>query len=361
MIFNKNGTGATEVKDLMGFTYASINFKNLSPYIEFPERDIINNIVGQTLFTAVQAHYDSANYKATPIAMVPTPPGESGPAKIIREALNAANAVLNAKYALLDSLVLKLQSPIIRHALRMYMPSSDVQHTEAGRSITVTETQKPAFEWQVEKDNANMLDLAHRAEELLIEFLFLNKNSVPLDTLWKDTDAAKALTSGFINSAVEFSKIFFINNSKRVFLAVSPIMQEKLRDIIQPGFLAADYDTIITAIQAGSVTGETKTMLDKASVPLAYYTMADALKQFSVEILPNGVFQNYYTNAVSSKAIANSTDRLGLSAFIERKADIEFKKLQEFLLKRSTITSGETYEPEVLTDRMDSDNLFFRP
>lgn len=360
MIFNKNGAGATEVKDLMGFTYASINFKNLIPYIGFAERDLINNIVGQTLFTAVQAHYDSANYMATPIAMIPAPPGETGPAKVIREALNAANTILNAKYALLDLLVKNCQSPIIRHSLRTYFPSADVQHTESGRAITVTDTQKPAFEWQVEKDNANLLDLAHRAEELLIEFLFLNKNSVPLDTLWKGTDAAKALTGGFINSAVDFSKLFFINNSKRVFMAVSPIMQEKLRDIIKPCFLAVDYDAIITAIQAGSVTGETKTMLDKAAVPLAYYTMADALKQLSVEVLPDGVFQNYYTNAVASKSIANSADRLGLSAFIERKADIELKKLQEFLLKRSTVAGGEAYEPVALTDRMDETNLFFR-
>ena len=350
MLFNKNNQGAVEVKELMGFTYVSIPFDNLVPYIEFAERDLIRQIVSKTLIETAQAHYDSANYKAAPAEAIEN---ETEEQKTAREALNAKNA-------LLDTLVKKIQNPIIRHALRMYFPSSDVQHTDSGRSITVTENQKPAFEWQVEKDNANMLVLAHIAEEMLIEFLFDNKDSDPLDTVWKDTEAAKALKGSLINSAEEFSKVFYINNSRRVFMAISPIMREK-EHMIESCFLPSDFETLKTAIETGTLTADQKITLGKCIIPLAYYTMADALKQINIEMLPDGLFQSFYLNAVSSKAIAKSDDRIGLSVFIERKADIELKKLQEYLLKKSLTNSGIEYEPENLTDRMDPVNKFFRP
>jgi len=374
MLFNKNGKGADEIKAIIGFSYRSMKYDNLLPYLEFAERDLVSYLINQSLIDAAQTHYDSNSYLATPIAPIPAPPNETAQNKAIREALNASNVIINALNALKDQLVQKIQSPLIRHALRMYFPSSDVQHTESGRSIIVTNEQKPAFEWQIEKDNANMLELAHRSEEALMDFLFANQDDDPLDDLWKDSDAAKTARGLMINTAAEFSKIIFINNSRRVFTALVPLINEIERDIIKPCFLAADYDAIKALILSGinkipeNETDEAKIIREtiiekynKAIIPLAYYSIAAALTQFSVEVMPDGIFQNFYTNAIASKAIAKDKDRIGLAAYMQRKGDAALKKLQEYLTKLTTVAAGETYTPVDSTERMDETQKYCRP
>lgn len=374
MLFNKGSKGADEVKAIIGFNHRSLKFENLIPYIEFAESDILRYLINQDLLSAAQTHYDSNNYLATPIAMLTAPVNETQQAKTIREALNASNTLLNAKYALLDNLVKKLQSPIIRHAIRMYYPSSDVDHTETGRKINKDENQSIPWEWQIEKDNANMLELAHRSEESLMEFLFTNQDNDPLDDLWKDSDAANTARGLMINNAADFSKIIFINNSRRVYISLVPLISEVEREIIKPCFLEADYNAIKALILTGvtiipeNETAEAKIIreglikkLNSAIIPLAYYTISDALIQHSCEVMPDGIFQNYYTNAIASKAVANAKDRIGLSAFMRRKAEIALKKLQEYLTKLNTEADGETYTPADITERMDSTQKYCRP
>ena len=46
MIFNKNSNGTVEVKGILGFIYKTINFDNLSPFINLAKEDLIKEILG---------------------------------------------------------------------------------------------------------------------------------------------------------------------------------------------------------------------------------------------------------------------------------------------------------------------------
>ena len=126
MLFNKDSTGSTELKALIGFIYKSINFDNLKSYIGFAQRDI-KKIIGSDVFQVAQDHYDSENYLLAEI-------DEAHP-----------------EYTILDELVDRIQYPVAVHAYRRYVPSSDLSHSDKGRQIFVSEQEKPASEWQIER------------------------------------------------------------------------------------------------------------------------------------------------------------------------------------------------------------------
>ena len=145
MIFNKGSNGAAEAKGLLGFIYKSNNFDNMATFVTIAEREI-KRVIGPEVFKLAQDHYLSDNY------------------------LQDAE---NVQQTLLDELVKYVQLPVILHAYRRFAPLNDLSHSEGGRSITVTDELKPAFEWMIASDNASLLDLAHEATDMLIEFLRL--------------------------------------------------------------------------------------------------------------------------------------------------------------------------------------------
>ncbi|MGA2823298.1 MAG: DUF6712 family protein, partial [Bacteroidales bacterium] len=155
MIFNNNSNGILELKELIGFIYKSINFENMISYIGFAERDI-KKIIGKEVFSIAEDHYHSENYEVEPVAGDPPvegdPPGEGDP-----------TPEEHPEYLVLDELVKKIQLIVALNAYRRYVPSLDLMHSDKGRQITVTDTEKPAFEWQIEKDNENLVSLANEA------------------------------------------------------------------------------------------------------------------------------------------------------------------------------------------------------
>ena len=145
MIFNNSNNGSAELKELIGFIYKSINFDNLKSYITFAQRDIIK-IIGEDVFNVACSHYLSHNY-------------------------NQGRNDNFPEWELLDQLVSCIQYPVAVLAYRKYVPSADLTHSDKGRQIFVSDQEKPAFEWQIEKDNENLLTLAHEAIDVLLEFL----------------------------------------------------------------------------------------------------------------------------------------------------------------------------------------------
>ena len=143
MIFNKDGKGSDELKSLIGFIYKSIDFANLKTYLVLAKREIIQ-IIGREVYAKALEFYKSSAYDT------PADPDTD---------------------ALLRELVLRIQLPLSLIAYRKYAPGADLTHNDSGRQITVTETVKPAFEWMIKRDNANITSLANEAIDFLLEFL----------------------------------------------------------------------------------------------------------------------------------------------------------------------------------------------
>lgn len=133
-----------EIKRHIGYIYASTELDNLKTDIELEEREM-KRLLGAETWALAQAYHD-ANGTA-----LPESPTEWD--------------------TLLYDLLLKIQLPIALKAYHAYAPNSDLSHSEKGRQIFVSENEKPAFEWQLKRDEEATLNRAHRATDELLRWI----------------------------------------------------------------------------------------------------------------------------------------------------------------------------------------------
>ena len=348
MLFNKDANGSAELKALIGFIYKSINFDNLKSYIRFAEAHV-KRTIGKEVFATALAHYNSENYQlATPDELHP-------------------------EYVILDELVQKIQYPMAVHAYRKYVPSSDLSHSDKGRQIFVSEQEKPAFEWQIEKDNENLLRLAGEATDLLIEFLdehiddmYYTGKEVEGELVtepllpWGTSDAFKATRELLIPTVGEFEKVFLIGGSRLTFLSLVPFIKRVQENEIMACLGETRYAEILDQFLDGGLTAQNLTILSKIRQPLALLTMGVAAKRLTVETLPDGVFANLIVTVIRQKMQASKIDRNEISVLLEKDGMRELRKLQDYLAKIDAAAAGATVETVGLTDRIDSEELFVR-
>ncbi len=350
MLFNKDSAGSSELKALIGFIYKSINFDNLKSYIGFAERDI-KKIIGKEVFQVAQDHYDSENY-------------------LLAEADED-----HPEYPILDELVRCIQYPVAVHAYRRYVPSSDLTHSDKGRQIFVSEQEKPAFEWQIEKDNENLLRLANDGTDILLEFLDEHIDDQveivpPKDTFppvgytpllpWKTSAALLATRELFINTVDEFQKVFMIGGSRLTFISLLPIMRRVQDNEIKSCFTAEKYAELQAAIEDDDISADNLIILDKARQPLALLTLSVAAKRLTAEVLPDGIFSNMTINVIKTKSAASKIDRNEISASLEKDGLRELRKLQDHLAKLEAAAAGTTIDPVDFTERFDVTDKFVR-
>ena len=351
MLFNKGNTGSTELKELIGFIYRSINFANLESYIEFAERDI-KKIIGEEVFQVAQDHYDSGNYQAP----VPDPPGEG-----------EEPAEEHPEYAILDLLVARIQYPVAIHAYRKYVPNSDLTHSDKGRQIFVSENEKPAFEWMIEKDNENLCKLANEATDILLEFLddhiddTIEEDGEDVALIpWGDSAAYLKTKQLFINTVEQFEEVFLIGGSRLTLLSLSPDMKRVQEDEIKPCFTETMFSELLAEIIAGDISEDNLPIIERARQPLALLTLSRAAKRLTAEVLPDGIFVNQVTQVVKAKGPAGKIDRNEVSVNLERDGRRELRKLQDYLARLAAEEAGTTVEEVDLTAHINEDDLFVR-
>src|ERR1035438_9605710 len=231
MIFNKNNTGAIELKALLGFIYKSNRFENLITYLDFAKKEV-TRIIGNEIYDLAEKHYNSENY-------------------------NAISDPLHPEYPLLDELVKRVQLPVGLYAYLKFIPSGDLTHSDKGRQIFVSETEKPAFEWQVVRDNQNILSLAFEAIDLLLEYIDSQADKIvftpvgdqpvldmdmdnPIALAWFQSDAYLKIQSAMITME-EFNSIFPINSSMRLFIALVPFIFKVQQQSVIPVITDSKY------------------------------------------------------------------------------------------------------------------------
>lgn len=339
MLFDKYKNGADELKQLLGFVYASNKFDNLKTDIEIAETKM-KQLIG-SIFDLAQTHYDSDFYQNENI---PEPEGDEEP----------------VDYALRDKLVHMIQVPLAYHAVLSYAPHSDLTHSEKGRQILVTDKEKPAFEWQIERDNKAMLAKAHETTDMLLYFI---ENYFA--TEW---EAAKpGLYKGlFLESAIDFNQYFPINQSRRLFLHTLPFMLQVQKLRIKAVLGSVLYDNIVDYINTKEASEENTAkylrIIEVARPAVALLSISLAIRRLSAEILPEGILQGYTAESGSVRASkpASQAERFELSKLIEMDGENELKNLQKLLQVIAAEEANTTLEQEDITDRMHRHHKFFR-
>ena len=337
MIFNKDSAGARELKKLLGFIYKANNFDNMISFIAFAENDV-RKVISDAVFDLAQAHYLSENSFI-------------------------AKDTDHPEYTILDNLVTSIQLPVALHAYRRYAVQNDLAHSEKGRSIIVTNEEKPAFEWMIDKSDKSLLDIAHESTDLILEFLDKNAGtsyipdpSKPTETAllipWASSAQFKVIRELFITKD-QFNDEFFINGSRRVFLAVSPFIRSVQKNEILASLGTTKYDLVKAELLSGSLAPSTETLLGKIRPALVMFAMSKAVLRLSIEVLPNGIFTNFITGTINSKSAAADPVRVQVSTLLSTQALLEFSKLQDYLSRQVIEAAGGTVETVDLTERID--------
>lgn len=303
MLFDKYFNGTKDLKEQIGFLYADVEYDNLKIYLDLAKRDVLK-IIGKPIYDLALAFYKSPIFDQNDETDQPD----------------------------MFHLVKRIQMPIALLAYRKYAPGADLAHSDNGRQITVTDQVKPAFEWMIARDNANITALAYEAIDFLLEFL--EEQLVPvvgpdfagitppaavstLGLAWAATPEFLNTKSLFINSAREFDKYFPINQSRQFYMTVVPFIREAEIRHLRPILLKAFYETIIERIKDGDSTAADLEIINLSRPSLAMLTMSVALTRLSMEVLPDGIFQNFTAGITKQSNTANSMDRRALALHFE--------------------------------------------
>lgn len=254
LVFNHNNNGQTEIKNILGFLDGNFTFNNLQTDIELNTPYLID-LISEPVYNKIQTHYTEQDTDTT---------------------LNTA-----LKY---------VQIYILSMAYLDYCGNNDLTHSNSGRSFRNEDNEKLPWQWQLDKDEANIAKRAYKALDLL--FILLEKAEW---SEWLDTDAYKKANLLFLKNTNTFDDAFPINKSGQLYYRLVPFMQD---------FEVNDIQPIITPngvadLKATDTPNENqKTLLNLIYKAVAYLSLGKALKAFPVEMFPKGLI--YRENEVDT-------------------------------------------------------------
>jgi len=253
MILLINNTA--DLKEVLGFIDADFNFDNIKPDIISATNDVIK-LIGKEMYDTIVASTDV-------------------------DMLNAA------------------KFPIGVQAYRHYAPNNDLNHTNSGRMNRTEEHEKPAFEWQVDRDNKALERKYYKYLDDLINILDEKGG-----TDWKDTNNYKATFNLFIRNTDDFDKYFNINGSRFLFIKLSPGIRMAEDNELIPRIGKSLFDNMKKKLKGETVADFTinEPLLAKIQEFLVYKSVAWGFRRLSVQIFPEGVMQAYTPDKVTTQS-----------------------------------------------------------
>ncbi len=313
----------------------SSDFINFAPFIDQAERDFIKPYIGKELYDDIVAAYNT----------------EEG---------SGSGTSISAEQTLL---LLKIQSALAFYMEYLWIPSGQVSIGDSGIRVSVTETNKPAFAWQIKDLRRECLRMAGSAMDDLLLFLEENKIDYPL---WTESEAYLNYKSTFIASAKEFTKYFAaLGNSRMNFLAIYPTIQRIEEFIIQSELGKTFYDELKAEFQLAEQGSGIS--ISEANIPViifikktvAQLTMAQAIRELSAQIDERGIIQiNNSANSQVVDAVQNAIDTTisKLETGCERDGRAYLLLLKNFL--KDNIDNYPTYKASTSYDSNTTNQAF---
>lgn len=248
MIFNKNGQGAKELRELTANYYANNDFTKVIGEIELATEELAQ-LVGSKVIELAENYYLNPEKEGT----------DTG-------------------------IVRKVQRPIALLAtLRLYQ-KNDLSHEDDGRKFKVATdgSEKLPWEWQLDRDDALHLEEYYKAVDVLIRYL----NDKELKE-WTDSDMYKSAQMLIIRNGGSFDTYFPINKSERMFLLLLPFIREAQQLTVKRAY-GAGWEALL----AESSVLETDAHF-AACKAVALLAMNMALRRLSLGAIPGGVIRRF--------------------------------------------------------------------
>lgn len=302
------------IRDIVQTT-ASVDWDALKSSIEDAENEFIIPVIGQELYDELDLEYN----KISPDLSV--------------EQLLALK---------------KIQKPLAYFSMMLWMPEGMIKVNGDGIHVSVNENLKTAWGTLTDKLEFKYLNSGFKAIDSLLEFLELHAGDYEA---WTESSAYTVFKSSFIKDAKLFTSIYSIGNSRRVFIRIKPEMVKVEDFFIKPNLGIAYFNELKSAILSDNLSIDDKITLDYIQKAVAYFTAGKSLENGLVEVGPDGIFINSFTDGVRSKQQAQ--DRRIQNAAIQAMQDghAYIRQMKTFLNKNASNIRYQTYKTgEAYTD-----------
>ena len=335
IIFNNNNNGSDELKELIPFVDADLNFNNIKPDIITATNEVYN-LIGKEVYAKAETVY-----------------ALSDPLTDIQE-----------------EFLRVIRYPIAINAYRLYAPTNDLSHTNNGRKMRSDDSQKMPFEWMLDRDNAAQEKRYFRALDDLIQFLDkLPKdapNAIPetfenqLVTAWITSDAYQNSHRLFVRTVAEFEVSFPIQ-SRLILIKLAPGLDMCETEEIISRIGKTKFDELKTKLKENtSITEDSDIQLLKLiKRACVFYAMSWAMPRFSVNLYPEGVLQYYASDRASTQAKKPSLNIEPEQARLAFKTDYENALLQIEQFLTPTISPEVAIDTPTSLEHHHHSNKFF--
>ncbi|RYD82923.1 MAG: hypothetical protein EOP53_02315 [Sphingobacteriales bacterium] len=298
-----------------------MDIKSLKPYILAAEEEFIIPIIGQELYDALDAAYNS-------------------------------NVVVPADLA---KLLAKVQLPLANLAFNIGAPFLNIEITDSGINTTASENKKAANEWAVDRAQRQAATIGDKGLDRLLEFLELNKD-ITAYAAWKaDATLYTQNKLFFINSAKEFSGLFNIGGSRRTYQALLPILRGIEETQITKITGRALFNEMKTRILANGSTSDDAALFNYIKPALAYLTISRASLELSMNLTPEGMMiTSYKSNTNNNRQVDPASESRLSTLRAETKAEGEayLSELSDFLKKYASASRyASFYNDPLLYDQ----------
>lgn len=280
LLFNKESTGSSELKQLTGSYYANNDFSKISTDLTLETEKVIA-LVSPAVYQLAEDWYWGVE--------------NAGDYKDLAEHLQLAIA-----YA----------------ATFRYYQTTIVSHESAGRKLKHDKASETIpWEWMFDRDDQAHERKAFETVDRLISFL--NRSGLQQ---WNDSPAQKATRKLFVNTTKVFHDTYPIDNSGRFYYTVVPFITKIETGEIRKAVGTEKYLDLLSwhqNLENDALPDQpTETDLDNSmllalireSVPLM--AMSVALQRFSLNVLPYCVVQQFSSMMQTSKASQAATQDL---------------------------------------------------
>lgn len=266
ILFNKTADGIAEVKKHIG-GLSNVKFDYIDPDLTRAIR-FVTDVIGDEVYQVAQTHYLSNEYGTE-----------------TTDALKVKN-----------ELVYLIQEATAWKGLHAYAVEGSVIFDGSGIHIQkANDKQAQAFEWLIDKLMNKYLVSAYSAIEDLIQFLNKNKATI---TEWADSDYEKQAKSLFIRSASEFDISLYIDGSQRLYMALQSHMRRLQNNEIR-NVVKSRFDKLLNETELTETEKQMRILCCDAQ---AFLSMAKAVMQFPLEIMPNSVVQRFTSMELTQSA-----------------------------------------------------------
>jgi hypothetical protein len=255
---------------------------------------------------------------------------------------SASSSSFQETPAALAELLPLVQNALINFAYFIGADEIGLHITDAGIQIITDETHKQAFQWQVEAAKSSWLNKAYLFSDALLSFLESHKTDYPS---WVSSDSFTEIMDSLLYTTRLFDDAFNIRKSRRLFLALKPIIRSIESRYAAYTLSQKYYDSLLVLQRTSALTAEDNIILKKIRPAIAYLAMSEAISRFSIDIFPEGVYSNLVSafGTIAAKNPANRNDKAAVIENLTAGGLAEMQGVQQYLDANASASKYKLY------------------